>query len=378
LGEIRSYSALEAEVLRQVGEPLTRGIEEVVPLSAPDMPRCHVLLLFARHLIVAEIKSASASSVKDQRFIAGAGRSSRDLGGAAGSSSKGVENQLFEAFDESAQSLISHLAKPMNTVVYGVQDFGSGYKASGGLLAYNEAAKAVPEQTGVPEVTDHARQVLFSELRAVSMSGDNALHLTHVSGKVWAITLQKAPLSDPVREALAAGLESALEEPDANSGAQGGSGRAAKWAELHAALREHRHSREGRYRRKRRKTYGDAGKKIIEVFEVERRLVATNQWMTPYLPTDRELGWRWMNAAYYKHPKIRTELTREQAASMKEPPVDLGALFTGKGSWEIDIQPGFTDERGWRYSLAWNASTWQAEPGFFDAIRRRRWTRTYT
>merc|ERR1719223_562133 len=55
LGEIRPFTELDAEILRQFGWELTHGIEEVVPLTSQGTQRT-VLMLFSRKLIVAEVK----------------------------------------------------------------------------------------------------------------------------------------------------------------------------------------------------------------------------------------------------------------------------------------------------------------------------------
>ena len=54
-GALRPWSELEAELLGQLGERLTQGVEEVIPLTQQGSQRA-VLLLYLRHMLLAEVK----------------------------------------------------------------------------------------------------------------------------------------------------------------------------------------------------------------------------------------------------------------------------------------------------------------------------------
>ena len=54
-GALRPWSELEAELLGQLGERLTQGVEEVIPLAQQGSQRA-VLLLYLRHMLLAEVK----------------------------------------------------------------------------------------------------------------------------------------------------------------------------------------------------------------------------------------------------------------------------------------------------------------------------------
>ena len=86
-------------------------------------------------------------------------------------------------------------------------------------------------------------------------------------------------------------------------------------------------------------------------------------WRTPFLPTDIELSWRWVEASGSRHPQLQPELTREKAAAERTPPCRPNALFHAGSMWTLVKAAGAADEEGWRYGLAWNSSTWDSRPG---------------
>merc|ERR1712003_2047 len=100
----------------------------------------------------------------------------------------------------------------------------------------------------------------------------------------------------------------------------------------------------------------------------------SDTWVTPYLPMDHELRWRWVGAHGKKHPHLSQSLKRDQVAAKEEPPCGLDELFKAEGEWEVEKNDG-TDANGWRYGLAWKASTWEAEKRMFDELRKRKWYR---
>jgi len=121
----------------------------------------------------------------------------------------------------------------------------------------------------------------------------------------------------------------------------------------------------------------EAGKKTLEVFEVERWRLALGIWTTPFLPIDNELCWRWVDATGRKHPHLQQNLNREVSAAKREhPPCELDALFEAQDNWEVE-KGQTTDPEGWCYGLAWRSSTWENSAGMFDVLRKRKWRRTY-
>merc|ERR1712139_59098 len=46
-----------------------------------------------------------------------------------------------------------------------------------------------------------------------------------------------------------------------------------------------------------------AGQQEIEVYEFERRN-PIGDWITPWLPTDRHLSYRWLDVQGYRHPHL--------------------------------------------------------------------------
>eukprot|EP00747_Dinoflagellata_sp_TGD_P002865 gnl/TRDRNA2_/TRDRNA2_105917_c1_seq1.p1 gnl/TRDRNA2_/TRDRNA2_105917_c1~~gnl/TRDRNA2_/TRDRNA2_105917_c1_seq1.p1 ORF type:complete len:587 (-),score=121.74 gnl/TRDRNA2_/TRDRNA2_105917_c1_seq1:44-1741(-) len=434
LGAIRPWSELEAEVLRQLGRRLTAGVEEIIQLTQGGNQRT-VLLLFAKRLLLAEVKipqpsdltagtggassstggahplcrrssvaayepsTAPSSGARDGRRDSGYPSSSTGGVNAAAAASgstgspdrgdhaagKGDANapdddlsgeqgqDLFEAIDDAALKLFSQALKPINTLVYGVQDIENK------LIGKDPEADPVMD---FAEPGRRARELIFENIRAVHITSENAsaIELEDQSGRRVSLPLYAAPLGPAARQALAAGFKTALVHSDS----------IANWAELHAALRKEMHSRRDKDRQRGGcGLLGDgwgsgsgAGHRILEVFEVERRMISSNDWKTPFLPTDRESGYRWVDATGCRHPHLKfmppheEKTERERYAEEELPPCELDGLFQPTGGWTIDVHPG-TDSEGWRYGLAWNSSTWDAKPGIFDAVRKRRWTRTY-
>lgn len=267
--------------------------------------------------------------------------------------------------------------KPINTLVYGVQDLER--QLSG------RPAIAVVEPAADPVLSRRAREFLFSSLVAVHVEADGGiLQLEDSHGNAVDLPLFAAPISDTTREALARGFQSVLTN----------AGGIADWTSLVSALRAERQTAE-RHRLESRDASRAAslsgpgnghagntaaaaatGQRILEVFEVERWSPTTGEWTTASLPTDKELSWRWVDATGSRHPHLVEGLPRQKIAAQSRPPCRLDTLFHSTSYWTVDLEGA--DKDGWQYSVAWNASTWDAAPSILDVLRRRRWTRAYS
>jgi len=368
LGAIRPWCELEADVLHQLGPQLTNGVEEVLPLTEVENSSCTVLLLFSQHFLVTQIRAHKPELGTELRAEArrSAGGASQTQGQNASSSSTGPAGEqkvetmdLFEALDDSALKLFSQAMKPINTLVYGVQDMEAQF-----------SGKPVEKDTNAEkELQKRTRDFAFKHLVAVHMSGeDNSLlQLEDSEGGFHVLPLLSAPFGKAVREALAAGFRTSLSN----------SSNMANWDELRRVLlEEHRHPQRQAATKELRRRFSGVGERILEVFEVERMAVPSGDWQTPYLPIDRELGFRWVDATGTRHPHLFQGWSRFKCAAHKIPPCELAHMFRPTSDWSIE-KSSSTDADGWKYGLAWNSSTWDTKPGLFDAIRKRRWRRTY-
>jgi len=289
--------------------------------------------------------------------------------------------------------LVMQALKPINTLVYGMQDLerqllsrGEDESSSATAAAPSSSSSSRAPPPGVARV----RELRFSNLKAVHVGeGGLMLQLEDLQGDLIAVPLFAAPLNEASHAALADGFRSALAPP----------GGLARWAPLGAALRgggrfgsdsagsslELRgvSSRVGAgsdasagASRSSKVASGQAGQRTLEVWEVERRMPSSAAWKTPWLPTDRERGWRWVDASGLRHPSLAPGLGREAAARERRPPCRLDTLFRCTSEWLVRTGPG-TDQDGWCYGLAWNASGWESTPGRLATIRKRKWARAY-
>eukprot|EP00928_Gymnodinium_smaydae_P035591 TRINITY_DN25022_c0_g1_i3.p1 TRINITY_DN25022_c0_g1~~TRINITY_DN25022_c0_g1_i3.p1 ORF type:complete len:427 (-),score=71.42 TRINITY_DN25022_c0_g1_i3:61-1341(-) len=395
LGAIRPWSRLEAEVLRQLGPQFTAGVEALLPLTPEEGCWRTVLLLFSQHMLIAQVDArglvesdsggsrrhesrhsighvggSSSSSASADRLNPRAGSWPQMSGAASGAAEGDVGGgsfaadvatvepmDLFEALDESALKLFSQALKPINTLVYGVQD-----------MEAQLSGKQLTESVGDPDISRGARRFPFEDLRSVDMLGGDVLQLEDVRGGIHSLPLASAPFGVAARQALADGFRAVLTSTSS----------VANWDRLNLAIQEERRQPiDGREREQtgQRASRG-VGERVLEVFEVERLFVPTGEWKTPFMPMDRELSFRWVDATGVRHPHLLPELSCEQTARRTLPPCELDALFRPVIGWSIDIDDN-TDENGWKYGLAWNSSTWDRKAGLFDAIRKRRWTRKY-
>eukprot|EP00929_Paragymnodinium_shiwhaense_P000204 TRINITY_DN10044_c0_g1_i2.p1 TRINITY_DN10044_c0_g1~~TRINITY_DN10044_c0_g1_i2.p1 ORF type:complete len:2722 (-),score=650.48 TRINITY_DN10044_c0_g1_i2:259-8424(-) len=379
---VRRWSHEEAAMLAQLGSELLRGIEEIIPLTTlpPEVgqPR-PFLLLYRDHFVVADVDVTVAL---DQT--------------AGGSSSSSAPSGKGKA---------SH-----------------------------------PRQVRIPHRPIMRQDCRLDELQDIQVfmdddaeEGPGLLQLSDVQGAVVSLPLFAAPLGASSRRALLAGFRAAMGYSDEGASSPSSQSRGssksvassvssaaacltspragarrprANWRELRAALEAER--RTELQKRLRNDLFGheekdeeaprwwpsdltafasaqhaDAGvlsgtgQRRLEVTEVERRLLGTSDWTTPFLPTDGWLAWRWVDARGRRHPHLEQGLRREQAAAMAVPPCQLDPPFVAASEWSVRCDPG-CDADGWRYGVAWNASTWDSKPGRLDSLRRRRWTKVYT
>merc|ERR1712006_18644 len=94
-----------------------------------------------------------------------------------------------------------------------------------------------------------------------------------------------------------------------------------------------------------------------------------------------------VDAGFNRHPHLLMQLTHSDIVSRELPPCELEGLFGADWQqfvdvnatqeerdlqgWKIMVDPNLTDVNGWRYSNAWNTSTWESVSGPFDVVRKR-------
>jgi hypothetical protein len=116
----------------------------------------------------------------------------------------------------------------------------------------------------------------------------------------------------------------------------------------------------------------------VEVYEVERFLMAYG-WVTPYMLLDSgSTGWRWVDSQFRKHPKIKSKMTKSAAAKSKRPPVEMSDLWKATDEWQVVIDPELTDMNGWQYAVSFSSSTWLRTAGITASVRKRLWTKSYS
>lgn len=209
------------------------------------------------------------------------------------------------------------------------------------------------------------RSYNFSDLKAVLLA-DHVLQLVDENGS-FAIQISQhyQAVLEAVREELIATFQKAQVERS--------------WGKLSLQLIE------AKRRQRRLQDLRDGaseadegcGHRRLSVFEVERRMPGTSEWKTPFLPTDDDLSWRWVELQGRRHPYLPLGMTRSQAAASQLPPCRLGTLFHAASDWEVHHSAG-RDREGWSYGIAWQSSAWEVAPGPLDTLRRRLWIRTFT
>jgi len=374
LGVIRPWSEFEAELQKELGTAVLAGIEEVVPLAAQandGKANCAVLLLYPNRVGIKHLHNMSldaldslvdASLLSQSHRPSGAGSSSGKLATAGGSSSstaKPVEDSIFDAAEDAVERLSGAAMKPLAALWNAEAMLGPASGSAGAL------AKASPKKKDDWEF-------LLKGLRKVSLDSATVVALEDQRSR-YPLSFSRVPggIEKSTLEALVSGFKSALAHPDS----------IANWEELQAALRIERRLRKD-VRRNRSKdaeaprSSSSAGQGTQEVFEVERRMLPAGDWKTPFLPVDTESCWRWVDSNGYRHPHLKQNLSQKLSAESRTPPLGLHGLFKQQKAWSIEKTTN-TDQEGWKYSVAWNSSTWEANPGIFDAVRKRRWYRTF-
>jgi len=344
-GEIRMWSNLEAELPRQLGWRFVRGVSEVIPLVSGNLYAL-VLLLFPQKLVVAAISMAAVK-------VASAGMSP----------SSAAQSEVPRSTPGGLADFFQHEV----TWPFGPRRDEGGHatdvKGNGGDVATVDSLGCL-------------RGVSISKLRAVrlveapvrSVDGAEVRHqllLEHASGDNAAVSLSIGPtgagIGVAVCDALVQGLRAAILAAPA--------GAEASWGPVSAALRAEREVLEA--------GKDDVGGRVLEVFEVQRWCPGTAEWRTPWLPIDRELSWRWVDTKGHRHPWLEKGLPKVDCAARGQPPCEFGGLFRPSSEWWVDVHGG-TDQDGWSYGLAWQSATWDKQPGVFDGLRRRRWTREHS
>lgn len=224
------------------------------------------------------------------------------------------------------------------------------------------------------ELPGFTRETEFKDLVGVSCENFN-LELILKNGSVVPLDLRDSPLGEGARKALVKAFEYTAAH----------SSKVANWEQLRA-VREDEDRQASKSASMEEADVSllstGAGQRILEVFELERYRHLTNTWETAFLPTDRESSYRWVDAAGHRHPHLKVDpktgkqFTREWYVKQQRPPCELAKLFKEASDWKLDVNAN-TDEKGWRYALAWNSSTWDNHPAMFDSVRKRRWTKAY-
>jgi len=322
LREVRPFSEVGAEVLRQLGQEFVHGVNELV-LVARQGPSCAVLLLFSHKVVAAKIDLPAAEPHDQGAAASGCGSSSGDSCAAASPGS------LFEN--------IGHAFKPV--------------------------------------LSGQARELVFSDLAEACFERELVvLTLKDHSGTKHTIPLGCASLGESAIQALVDGLRAAVLHPQHR----------ASWCGLHARLCEEQ-MKGGSSNGSSSATFEQSieydqasGQRTLEVIEVQRWSVIARSWAASSLPTDVELSWRWVNARGRRHPNIPPGLSRRECATHdKCPPCELDQHFKPISEWEVRVNAS-TDQYGWVYSPTWSASHWRATRSPADQVRKRLWIRRYS
>jgi len=370
LGAIRPFSVVQAEVLRQLTPIRCCGVEEIVPLRQRGSETMQ-MLLFPQHSIIVKVKIEMPDGEHSSSTALNGGSSGSSSSSSSGwQKGRGTKNtahsqrtlpekkqpdssklDFTDAVEESATKVFEHALKPIHLMLSNFQEKGKSDEVS------DSSGAAL------------GREIRFRHLRDVHLMEGNVIQLEEKQG-VLNIPLNDSPLGVEAKQALVEGMRSAIFQGDGN----------ASWYELTATLLAERRCVPVKSSWKRapaiRGSGEGSGECTLEVFEVERRMVPAGDWKTPFLPTDTEASWRWLDATGCRHPRLRKGMTREECAKRGEPPCEMDSLFKPTSAWKFE-RNDCTDEKGWKYSIAWKSSTWDSSPGVFDAFRKRRWTRTY-
>jgi hypothetical protein len=116
--------------------------------------------------------------------------------------------------------------------------------------------------------------------------------------------------------------------------------------------------------------------KQVEVWEVERFLV-TSGWRTPFLFTDSDTRWRWVDSRLKRNPRLDPTISRSETSKFETPPIHFGELWKPLADWKVAVDAVSTDKDGWMYAVSFNSSTWKKAPGVTTSVRKRKWTRSF-
>jgi len=349
-GVIRAWVELDAEVRKQLGQAHLRGVQVVLPLAEEGNLR-KVVLFFADRILISEVRPEQSAAGDDA---------------------------------PRRQSLVSQALRPVQLVGTTVSSV-AGTVGLGGIDGVSE----VTEDPGDPAVFERTKCFLFNSLRKVREDDAGYLELLDSAGNPLSLRPACDSLGPDARAALKAGFLSAEQNPRG----------AVNWEPLHRAMQSEERLQGGNdssgavgaiteepaqakassssssaARAIARRSSG-GGVHVLEVWELQSRMIPTYYWQTPFLPTDFETSWRWADANTAKHPNLRKDITKEEAVKSDVPPCEL-EMYQPISSWKLTIDKD-TDKEGWKYAVRWNASTWSTSPGFIDAVRKRRWTRQF-
>jgi len=116
--------------------------------------------------------------------------------------------------------------------------------------------------------------------------------------------------------------------------------------------------------------------RTLEVIEVQRRWQPKG-WCVPFLPTDWEISWRWVDSRGHRHPNLRRGLSRETCAANVVPPCELDTRrFEPSSEWTVQVHGG-SDVDGWVYGATWSSPNWGHKATMTDYLRQRKWVRTF-
>ena len=71
-------------------------------------------------------------------------------------------------------------------------------------------------------------------------------------------------------------------------------------------------------------------------------------YVSPFLPCEPKLQWRWIDLNGNRHPNLSKYLTLEQVQNAATPPLDLGKLWIPRTKWNYVVDDN-TDGSGWEY-----------------------------
>jgi len=103
------------------------------------------------------------------------------------------------------------------------------------------------------------------------------------------------------------------------------------------------------------------GQRILEVFEVERWSPAAGKWANPFLPGDRGLSWRWVDATGSRQPHLDPSFTQQRSCHTRTgwrhivtsgPCFATTQVFRAKESPSISPEKSGTHKEGGRGTRA--------------------------